>query len=185
MWKVIVGAVVVVLIGAGGYLYYQSSQKKLANPPTTTAVTVTQKPSASPTPENVKKDAYSIEVQNGSGIAGEAGRAQSLLEDEDFVIDSTGNADNYDYTKTVIQAKKDVSKAWTDQLKEVLKGKYEVKSRVETLDDTDSDSDVVVIIGQNDSDGDSMVVDEASETPQPTEEATETETPTPSPTESV
>ncbi|PIZ63647.1 hypothetical protein COY16_01450 [Candidatus Roizmanbacteria bacterium CG_4_10_14_0_2_um_filter_39_13] len=186
MWKVIIGAVVVVLIGAGGFLYYQSSQKKLANPPSDTSVTITNEPSATPTPEDVKIDEYSIEIQNGSGIAGEAGRAQSLIEGEEFVVDLTGNADNYDYTETVIQAKEGVSEAWLDKLKEVLKGKYDVKSRVETLDDADSDSDVVVIIGQNDSDGDSMVVEEvAEETPKPTEEATETKTPTPSPTVSA
>lgn len=187
MWKIIIGAIVVVLIGAGGFLYYQSSQKKLASPPTDTTVTISKEPSATPTPEDVKIDEYSIEIQNGSGIAGEAGRAQSLIEEQEFVVDSTGNADNYDYTETVIQAKEGVSEAWLDKLKEVLKGKYEVKSQVETLDDADSDSDVVVIIGQNDSDGDSMVAEEEAtdddtETPIPTTEVTGTKTPTPSPT---
>ncbi len=188
MWKIIIGAIVVVLIAAGGFLYYQSSQKKLASPPTDTTVTITNEPSATPTPEDVKVDEYSIEIQNGSGIAGEAGRAQSLIEEQEFVVDLTGNADNYDYTETVIQAKEGVSEAWLDKLKEVLKGKYEVKSQVETLDDADSDSDVVVIIGQNDSDGDSMVVEEeetTEETPIPTTEVTGTKTPTPSPTKSA
>lgn len=189
MWKIIIGAVVVVLVGAGGFLYYQSSQNKLANPPSDTSVTITQEPSASPTPEvDVEIDAFSIEIQNGSGIAGEAGRAKYLVEGEDFVVDTTGNADNYDYEETVIQAKEGVSEAWIDQLKEVLGGKYAVKSSVEKLDDGDSDSDVIVIIGQNDSDGDSMVVeDEETDAPTPTEaeEATETDTPTPSPTESA
>ena len=186
MWKIIIGAIVVVLIAAGGFLYYQSTQKKLASPPADTTVTITKEPSTTPTPEDVKIEEYSIEIQNGSGIAGEAGRAKALIEEEEFVVDSTGNADNYDYTETVVHAKEGVSEAWLDKLKEVLNGKYEVKSRVETLDDADSDSDVVVIIGQNDSDGDSMVAEEvAVETPKPTEEVTETKTPTPSPTESA
>ncbi|KKQ38490.1 MAG: hypothetical protein US54_C0009G0010 [Candidatus Roizmanbacteria bacterium GW2011_GWA2_37_7] len=190
MWKIIIGAVIVVLVGAGGYLYYQSSQNKLANPPSETTITITQEPSSTPIPEDVKKDAYSIEVQNGSGIAGEAGRAQTLLEDADFIIDSTGNADNYDYTETVIQAKEGVSEAWINKLTETLKEKYGVSSSVETLDDADSDSDVVVIVGQNDTDGNSMVpeeepTDEVTKAPTPTEEATETKTPTPSPTKSA
>ncbi|PIZ66472.1 hypothetical protein CO051_06690 [Candidatus Roizmanbacteria bacterium CG_4_9_14_0_2_um_filter_39_13] len=184
MVKVIIGAIVVVLIGAGGFLYYQSSQKKLANPPTETDVTVDEQPSPTPTPEEVAKDEYSIEIQNGSGIAGEAGRAQSLLEGSNFVVDLAGNADNYDYEETVIQAKEGVSDAWVDQLKEALKEKYSVKPRVETLDDADSDSDVVVIVGQNDAGGTSMVVEEVvdeTETPIPTTGVTETKIPTPSP----
>lgn len=190
MWKIIIGAVVVILVGAGGYLYYQSSQKKLTNPPTETSVTETPESTVTPTPEDVEKSAYAIEIQNGSGIAGEASRAKVLLEDADFVVDLIGNADNYDYTKTVIQAKKGVNKAWVNQLIDALKEKYDVKSQVETLDDADSDSDVIVIIGANDSEGNSMVdeeepTDEVTKEPTPTQEVSETETPTPSPTESA
>jgi len=183
MLKVIIGAIIVVIVSAGGYLYYKSSQEKLTTPPNETAITtVTQKPSPSPTPEEVAVDEYPIEILNGSGIAGEAGRAQTLLEDSDYIIDSIGNAEKYDYDQTVIQAGADVPKSWIDALKTVLEEKYDVKARVEEIDDAEA---VVVIIGSFDENGDSMVVEEVIEEPTTdvtADELTPTEEVTPSPT---
>ncbi|PIZ65055.1 hypothetical protein COY14_03215 [Candidatus Roizmanbacteria bacterium CG_4_10_14_0_2_um_filter_36_9] len=184
MLKVIIGAIIVVIVGAGSYLYYKSSQEKLATPPKETAITtVTKKPTPSPTPNQVAVDEYSIEILNGSGIAGEAGRAQALLENSDYIIDSIGNAEKYDYGQTVIQAGADVPKSWIDALKSVLEEKYDVKARAEEIDDAEA---VVVIIGSFDKNGDSMVVEEvvdkdASEVAvgdlTPTEEITPSPTP--------
>jgi len=190
MLKIIIGILIVAIITFGGFIYYQSVQEKLATPPTETQVAVSeQEQTPTPTPEeHMKPEDYTIQVQNGSGIAGQAGSVQELLENNDYVVDSTDNADNYDYTRTVIQAKKDVSKIWISDIKSVLKKKYDVQTRIEELD-SDADTDVIVIVGNLDDNGEALgvstsVTDEATETPKPTEEAAETETPTPIPTES-
>lgn len=182
MWKMIIIVVVAALLGAGGFLYYQSSQQKLANPPAETMVSPSPTEEPTPTPEEVDRTEYTIEVLNGSGIAGKAGDVQTLLEDEGFTVDSTGNADSYDYEETVIQAGEDVSPAFLQALRDVLREKYDVDSTFDAIEG-DSDADVVVIVGQNDASGTSMVEEETEEstTPTPTEEVTESVTPSPTP----
>ena len=126
---------------------------------------------------------------NGSGIEGEAGRAEELLNAAEFDIIGTDNADNYDYEETVIQAGDDVNEAWLDDLKSELSKKYKVQSSVDKLD-TETDAQVVVIVGSFDQDGESMVKEEEATptpeeeeetTPTPTGEEETTETPSPSP----
>ncbi len=179
MWKAIIAVIIVALVGAGGYLYYQSNQNRSAVPEEN-MVTVTPVEEATPTPEEVDREAYDIEVQNGSGIAGLAGQAQQFLEDAGFTVIDIGNADETDYEETVIYASEDVDEAWLDELKDVLGEEYDVQSQVEELD-METDADVVVIIGSNDASGESMSEEEP--TAAPTEEDEETETPTPSPSE--
>ena len=188
MLKIIIGVLIVAIIAVGGFMYYQSVQEKLATPPTDTEVALSEeKEKPTPTPEkNMKPGDYSIQVQNGSGIVGQAGVVQELLEENEYNIESTGNADTYDYEETVIQAKKDVSEAWLDDIKKVLKEKYDVQTKVEELSE-DADTDVVVIVGSFDESGEALgestsVVEEEDVDPTPTTEASETETPTPSPT---
>lgn len=100
---------------------------------------------ATPTPEEVDLAAYTIDIQNGSGVAGAAAKAKTLLVGEDFNVASTGNADNSDYAKTIIKAKDSVPSAYIDALKEALSSSYELDT-VETLGDSET-TDVVVIIG--------------------------------------
>ena len=189
MLKIIIGVLIVGIIAVGGFMYYQSVQEKLANPPADTQVAVSDKEEKpTPTPEkSMKPGDYSIQVQNGSGIVGQAGVVQELLEENEYKVESTDNADNYDYEETVIQAKKDVSEAWLGDIKKVLKKKYDVTTKVEELSE-DADTDVVIIVGSFDESGEALgestsVIEEESEAP--VIEASETKTPTPSPTKSI
>lgn len=113
---------------------------------TTSEITPTITPTATPTP-SVDLSAYTITIQNGSGISGEAARAKEKLEAAGFTVASTGNADTSDYQTTVISAKDAVSKYFLDKLKETLGSSYtlgEIKQMVDT-----QDSDVIVIIGNS------------------------------------
>lgn len=183
--KIFLGIIIIGLLAGGGYYFWQSrGAATTSETAETTPTPDTEQPT--PTPEeNVEKDAFSIEIQNGSGIAGEAGRAQELLEGDDFKVTGTANADNYDYEETVIQAGDDVPDAWIDELIASLEKNYTVQTRID--DKGDSDADVVVIVGKFDDNGESMVTEEETTdeevTPTPEESAEEpTETPTPSPT---
>ncbi len=169
---------IVVLISLGGFFWYRSVQSSPPTTPTEKTAETTKEPTNTPTPKEAKKDAYSIEILNGSGIEGEAGRAQELLEDAQYDVKSTGNADNYDYGETVIRAGRTVDEQWLEELRKELGKKYSVQSETETLNASDSDADVVVIVGNLDGNGDSMTPeeeptpDEVTATPEPTEEIT-------------
>jgi|SRR3989344_2982917 len=190
----IVGGIVVLALVIGGFFYYRSTQNqdsgvKVVEP------SDTESEEPTPTEEVTKRDAYKIEILNGSGIEGEAGRTQELLKSAEFNVIGTDNAKTYDYEETVIQAGDDVSEKWLDELKNELSKKYKLQSSVDKLD-TETDAQVVVIVGSFDNDGKSMVKEveatptptpeeettDETGTPTPTEEASETETPAPSPT---
>lgn len=99
-----------------------------------------------PTEEPLDKAKYTITIQNGSGVTGEAGRAKTALESEDFVVDNTANADTTDYMQTIIRARSSVPTAFTDALKEALAETYAVEETVQVLKDANT-SDVIVVLG--------------------------------------
>lgn len=139
----------ILLLGAllGGFVFYQKSMNKAEPTPTPSPEVVeTVNPTSSPvatTKTSLTK--YSIAVQNGSGIAGEAGRAQTLVETAGFKVSGTGNADSYTYTKTVVKAKSTVEKDYLDALVSALSKTYTV-DKTATLSATSKD-DVQVIVG--------------------------------------
>jgi len=131
----------------GGVFWYK--QGAVTKEEDVNVVTLSPTPTATPTPViEVDLSEYEIEVLNGSGITGEAGRQQENLETEGFVVDSVGNADNSDYTDTVIQAKSDVSQAFLTKLREFLEESFTVAKDSEELDE-DASVPVVIIIGSS------------------------------------
>jgi outer membrane biosynthesis protein TonB len=104
-WIIIPG---IFILGAilGGIIFYQKGVNKIAveaTPTSTASAQVTNQPSSSPS-ATIDISKYDVGIFNGSGIAGEAGKAKTLLETAGFSVISTGNAATYDYTKTIIKA---------------------------------------------------------------------------------
>ena len=115
----------------------------------TATPTPTKKPT--PTPQRIatsaaelKRQAISVQVLNGSGVAGTAKKAADYLASFFYQIAGTGNAENYDFAKTVIQTKKEAD---LDLLKADLATQYEIGSASATLSSS-SPYDAVVTIGQ-------------------------------------
>jgi hypothetical protein len=141
---------VIILIAAfvGGIYVYQTGVK-VSTPEEEAITEETSAPEASPeaipsaTPN---LSAYMIDIQNGSGIAGEATKVKTLLEKAGFKVGTTGNAKTYDYEKTIIQTQDTVGKDFLTALTGTLGKTYELGDN-ETLPATSS-SDVVVIVGQ-------------------------------------
>lgn len=87
----------------------------------------------------------SIEIQNGSGVAGAATKMSDKLKALGYDISSTGNADNFDYEETIIQVTS-AKKAYLDILEKDLSDDYTIESA--TADLTGPDADAIIIIGK-------------------------------------
>lgn len=107
--------------------------------------TVAPMPTATPTPA-VDKTKVSIQVLNGSGIAGEANKMKTLLEEKGYTVEGTGNAKSYEYKQTEIQVTAD-NEAFISFLTADLAGSYVVGSSAATLKSS-LPYNVVVIVGK-------------------------------------
>lgn len=118
----------------------------------TQAPDVTSTPTPTPTVNPVDKTTglnrskLSVIVQNGSGEAGVAGKAESVLKNLGYDVVSTGNADNFNYVNAVIQVKP-TSSDFLSLLKNDLGLSYTIGSNSADLPDSFS-SNALVIIGK-------------------------------------
>lgn len=140
------------LLGAllGGIYFYQKGLNLPGAPAPTPMVSeapaATTAPSASPSAV-VDLSKYPINVLNGSGITGEAGKLKTSLTTAGFNVSGTGNATSTGFTKTVIKAKADVPAAFLIKLAETLKKTYELDVN-QTLATSSTDT-VQIVIGSS------------------------------------
>jgi len=105
---------------------------------------------ATPTPEstpgaNIDKTSAKIRVLNGNGQAGVASSGKAYVESKGYTVTAVGNADNFDFTDTIITVKKGF-KDFADALVADLSGKYSAKVSSDNLEASDS-ADIEVTIG--------------------------------------
>lgn len=86
-----------------------------------------------------------VAIQNGSGVAGAAGKMSTLLQDLGYEIGATGNADSFDYEDVTIQVKPAFSK-YLPLLKSDISGDYTVGSTAANL--STGTADALIIIGK-------------------------------------
>lgn len=151
LWILIPGMLLLGLL-IGGIFAYVFGIQKIANtnkPAVTQNEDVTVEPTVSPTstPQaspsaNLSK--YKIKILNGSGIAGEAGKVQTLVEAAGFKVLSTGNASTYNFTKTQITIKTGVDPEFIASLVATLKKDYQLEDPKTSFSQT---NDVTVIVG--------------------------------------
>ena len=98
-------------------------------------------PSATPSPAPLV-----IQVLNGSGVPGAAGKVAATLESSGYTISGTGNAGTFDYTNIVIEVKAGEQAVLT-KLKSDLSKDYTIGSTSATLTDK-TKVDAVVIVGK-------------------------------------
>ncbi len=146
--KLLLTILIVVPIGFlafGGFLYFSDNfdTSKLRKEPEKKL----EIPEASPTPteEPLDKEAYIIEVQNGSGIAGEGASVGEMLEEDGFKVGDIGNADKSSYTDTIITVNEDVPDSYIEALTKVLEKRGPV-GKVKKFA-TGEDGEVLVIVG--------------------------------------
>jgi len=111
-------------------------------------ITPTETPQATNTPtpeeESIDLTQYKINVRNGSGIAGEAQSAVSLMAGIGFSQFETGNADSYGYLETEVSATEDFPQGLLEKITDVLDSEYNVSSGSAVLESSDFDVEVIV-----------------------------------------
>ena len=147
-WILIPG---IFLLGAilGGVVFYQKGINTInvtESPTPVATATPTATPTASPSAK-VDVSKFDVAIYNGSGIAGEAGKVKTLLEDAGFSVTSTGNAATYDYTKTIIKAKSTVDATVLKMVKDALSKSYVVGDN-QTLSSS-STTDIQIVVGSS------------------------------------
>lgn len=148
IWWILIPGIFILGSILGGIIFYQKGIGK--SPTETPSPQPTIEAVATPTPTPMAKAdlaKYSINVENGSGIPGAAGTAKDVLTTAGFKVTATGNADNYNYTNTIIQTKSSVPPAFVSQLTQTLSTTY-VMGQATTLPDS-STVEVVVIVGSS------------------------------------
>lgn len=170
---IILGIVILVALLAVGIVTAVRNNAPAEPSPTPTPV-ATPTPTPSPTPEPVVLGDLKVQVLNGSGTPGEAGKVAKKLESADFTDIDTGNADSYDYKSTEVRVRPDMSDSVYEAIKTALAGDYTVTPGDPLT--ASSDYDVVVIVGVNAN---------ATPTPKPTSTATPKPSTTSSPSPSA
>jgi cytoskeletal protein RodZ len=113
-----------------------------------------EKPTVAPTKSvnpvdqstGLDRSTLSVEVQNGSGEAGAAGKGAEVLKGFGYKITSMGNADNFDYQNATVKVKSTKSN-YLALLKKDLGFSYTVGSASADLSSSFS-ADALVIIGK-------------------------------------
>lgn len=148
LWIIIPTAL---LIGAlvGGLITYFSGISKLNTDVTPTPVASKQPvveatPSASPS-TTIKREDIKLQVLNGSGVSGLAGKAKTYLEGLGYKDVAVGNASVSNLVETTI-AVKDSKKELLDIVSADLSKNYKVAKTIDTLVTT-SKYDFVITLG--------------------------------------
>lgn len=143
-----------IIIGGGIFVYRKAiGGKKTVEVPqikeetavSTPTPELAQSPEASPTPKLKRKDLV-IKILNGTGVPGTAAKAVDYLEKLGYSGIKTGNADNFDYQKTVVQIK-DSKKDYLEQLRADLSANYTLEEKTQTLTEDDK-FEAIIILGK-------------------------------------
>jgi hypothetical protein len=144
-WLVII-ILVLATAGAtalGGY-YFLTKPSDVAQTTSQISPSPIISPILEPTAEPIDLKTLTIEILNGSGVPGEAGKVESLLINAGFGDAQTGNADSYDYEKTEIMVSEKVTTEATQLITKALE-EYELNP-VE-VSSSAAEFDISIVVG--------------------------------------
>jgi hypothetical protein len=149
--------VILVLIGVGGYFIYKSflGEKTPDNNKLSTEVAVTipaDEGGENLTPTMTSKSVsdltgYALQVQNGSGVAGEAASVADTLKFEGFEQIDTTNASSSGFVKTEVRVKKGAPDFLFEVINKALNSDYDMSLSDDNLEDS-SAYDAIIIVGK-------------------------------------
>lgn len=144
-------ATLLALLLVGGIYVYITGIKNLpsVNVPKQTPLAIpsqTAIPTATPVASpSATLSTYKVSVLNGNGGIGVATAAKNIIEKAGFKVSYIGNADNFNFTDTLVQAKASVPQNVVDIVNASLTGSYSIKAGNQ-LDPADA-YDIIVTVG--------------------------------------
>ncbi len=148
--KWIVIFIVLLILGGAGIFFFTSNANKPIPTPTPSFGVVPIENKTTPTPvatasaTPIKKDTITIEIQNGTGITGEAKLLQDKLKALGYTEITVGNADTTDNTETNVTFKKTLAQSAQDELKKELELFYKT---VNVKTSSTQKTDVLIVTG--------------------------------------
>ena len=141
LWAVII--IGVALLTGGILLVVASGLPKVPTLFSKPTPTPTSTPTPTPTPAAAVRGDITVQVLNGGGTPGSAGKAKAFLEKLGYTVANTGNTEEYTYKKTEIHVKSG-KEAYLELLKTDVAGDYTLGTSSADLS-ADSSYDAQVI----------------------------------------
>lgn len=144
---------IVAAVVSGGVYVYLSGIKPIEEVEKEEVVEPTVSPSSTPEPTKapeaeVDLSEFSVQVLNGNGVTGSAGKLEKVLTEAGFSVKNTANAQSSNYVKTTIQSKAAVSASVIAKVRATLtEAEYEVE--VGDALPASGSYDIVVVTGKN------------------------------------
>lgn len=139
-----------VVVGAIGFLIFKNSSSSENSetveeqPFITDSPVQTTQPSATASSKPVDKTKIKIEIQNGTGVTGEAAYLQTQLKSLSYTNFIVGNAESQNQTSTTVTFSKTLSQSIVDELTTKLKDIYKT---VEVNTSSTIKTDVLIVTG--------------------------------------
>lgn len=180
-WIILVLVLILIaVLSAVAYFLFRSPQEETPKQPfpEPTPVADSQEPSPTPTPEPVVRDEVSLEVLNGTGIAGEAALLREKLKELGYSEIKVGNAQGEARETTEVSFATSVPEPVRNEILSLLKQTY-----VEVdVTSTQGEGGVRIITGLRTGQTLPTPTPTSAPTPTVTESPSPTATPTPTPT---
>lgn len=180
-WLVIF--ILLLALGGGGVYYFATSGSAPVATPTPSFGVVPIDDSnedddleatATPTPAVVDKSEIVIDIQNGTGVPGEAAFVQTKMKALGFSDIKVGNASSTDNTDTTVSVLRTLAQSVQDEIKKELERSYKTVV-LKTV--TSQTADVVIVTGTRTSSASSSATPSATATSKSTPKASPTSTP--------
>ena len=140
-------------IGAAGFGLYQmqplpevKKEKKINVTPYKSTITITSAPNSSTSSAELSREELKIEIQNGTGVAGQGGAVKKELDKLGFVDSVTDNATGTESDNTTVNFSVKVSKAFQEEIINVLETLF--TNVIPLTNQNTTEYDVVIITGK-------------------------------------
>jgi len=182
--KTFLGIFILVIFIVGGFLIFRDkkSTDEATPTPETQGITITNSvtptPVATVAPEDKSK--VSIEIQNGTGIVGEAAYLRDILKSMGYAIFTVGNFETQDNVTTLVTFSNTLNSSIQDEVVSKLKIVYK---EVDVKSSSTQKKDIVIVTGlKKGSTAKPSATPTPKATPSASPSATPTSTPSPTPT---
>lgn len=135
---------IIALLGVGIFFVVRGSNAPIDTPSPSPDLRGFETPDPTGTPEPIDREDYSIEVQNGTGIAKEASFLQGKLANLGYTDIEIANSEDQDNETTLVTFSDDVPDAIVDEIMEALEDAYK---DVEKETDKSASVDIVIVTG--------------------------------------